>query len=72
MEEPRKPSTVVKKAEPKKRNQELEQFVDFNSGFDHGFGGLAEYKDDGSTGKAQQAKRSNEEQKGKSTSAKQK
>ena len=63
MEEPRKPSTVVKKAEPKKRNQEIEQFLDFNSGFDHGFGGLAEYKDDGSTGKAQ---------KGKSTSAKQK
>lgn len=49
IEQPRKPSTVVKKAEPKKKKEDIEQFVDFNSGFDHGFGGLAEYKSNGSS-----------------------
>lgn len=35
------------KKKPALKKEKLEANIDFNSGFDHGFSGLAEYESDG-------------------------
>ena len=56
-----------KKTKPKpEKKGALEKNIDFNSGFDHGFGGLAEYVSDEDSPKP---KTTSEQQKGTSVSA---